>query len=365
MSSCSAIINELEEAVNSGSADKRLSTLRRITGLFLDKSDQLNDEQVAVFDDVLVHLIERIETKALVQLSASLAPLDNAPIEVVRSLARNDEISVAGPVLTQSTRLDESDLIEIARSKGQGHLLAMSGRASLNDRVTDILVERGDHEVAHRLVQNPGARFSNAGFERLVLGAGSDEALAEKLGLRLDMPAPILRHLLQKASNAVRARLLASATPENQEKIQSALATIVNEVGREASSARDFRKSESLVSELNRQGKLNESMLLQFAKDRKYEEMTSTLALFCQAPVAVIELLMKNANNEGVLLACKTAKLSWPTASAILQVRFSHHSITEPELADAKASFIALTQASAQRAFRFMLAQHVARKQAS
>ena len=73
----------------------------------------------------------RIEGKALVHLSTSLAPIDNAPIEVVRRLSRHDEITIAAPVLGNSTRLSESDLIDIAKSKGQGHLLAISGRASL------------------------------------------------------------------------------------------------------------------------------------------------------------------------------------------------------------------------------------------
>jgi hypothetical protein len=35
--------------------------------------------------------------KALAELSARLAPIDNAPIEVVRRLARNDDIVVAAP----------------------------------------------------------------------------------------------------------------------------------------------------------------------------------------------------------------------------------------------------------------------------
>ena len=47
--------------------------------------------------------------------------------------------------------------------------------------------------------------------------------------------------------------------------------------------------SDSLVKELNRTGKLKEAVLLQFAAERKYEEMTSTLALFCQARAPLVE----------------------------------------------------------------------------
>ena len=364
MTATASLIVELEEAVKSGSSERRVETLRRVTGLFLDESDRLNEHQIGVFDDVLVHLIQRIENKALAQLSSSLAPVDKAPIEVVRHLARHDEIAVAGPVLTQSSRLSEGDLVEIGKSKSQAHLLAMSGRASLTEAVTDILVERGDRQVTHRLARNSGARFSDSGLARLVKNAETDESLAEKLGLRLDMPLALLRELLQKATDAVRARLLASATPENQEQIQRALAGIVSEVSREASGPRDFKRSDGLVYELNRQGKLNETTLLSFAADRRYEEMTSTLALFCQAPAVAVELLMKNVRDEGVVIACKAANLSWPTVSAILHARFAHHSISEQELGNAKDSFLSLTPTAAQRTLRFMLVQHAARKQA-
>src|SRR5262249_19783411 len=149
----------------------------------------------------------------------------------------------------------------------------LSRRASLTEAVTDVLVERGDGQVVHSLARNSGALFSEAGFGGLVKRAETDESLAEKLGLRLDIPLSLLRQLLQKATDAVRAKLLASATGQNQENIKRALANIANEVGQEASARRDFRRSENLVDELNRKGKLNESLLNEFIKSGRYEEM--------------------------------------------------------------------------------------------
>jgi uncharacterized protein (DUF2336 family) len=356
------LITELEDALNSGSPEKRVDTLRRVTGLFLNEADRLNEQQISVFDDVLVHLVQRIESKALVQLSTSLAPVDNAPIETIRNLARNDEIAIAGPVLTQSTRLVERDLVEIAKSKGQGHLLAISGRSSLTEAVTDVLVERGNREVAHRLAVNSGARFSETGFAVIVKSAGSDEALVQKLGLRLDIPLQMLRELLSRATGLVRARLLAAASPEKRDQIQRVIDSIAHAVGWEAAGPRDFRNSESLVQQLNRNGQLNESVLVEFIKERRYEEMTSTLALFCMAPVEFIETLMKGISAKGLIVACKAAKLNWPTVKSILQIRFSHHSISNQELDEARNAFLALSQATAQRTLRFMLVQTTAKK---
>jgi uncharacterized protein (DUF2336 family) len=237
----------------------------------------------------------------------------------------------------------------------------MSGRSSLAESVTDVLVERGDAQVHYSLARNSGAHFSEAGFASLVRKSESDEKLAERLGLRLDIPLQLLRQLLARATDLVRSRLLAAATPENQEKIQRALASIANEVSREATGPRDFKRADSEVLELNRRGKLTEAVLVEFAKERKYEEMTATLALFCGAKSSLIERLLKNVRHEGLIVACKAAKLNWPTVSLMLQFRFAHHSLTEQELLDAKTSFLELSQVAAQRSMRFMQVQDSAK----
>ena len=159
-----SLLDELERAIQTGSADRRLETLRRITDLFLGGNNKFNEDQIAVFDQVLGHLIRKIETRALAELSVRLAPIDNAPLETIRNLARNDDIEVAGPVLAESARLTTNDLVEIAKTKGQAHLLAISGRPTLTHPVTDVLVERGNTEVFHRLLSNETSSISAASF---------------------------------------------------------------------------------------------------------------------------------------------------------------------------------------------------------
>ncbi|MES1155927.1 MAG: DUF2336 domain-containing protein, partial [Pseudorhodoplanes sp.] len=147
MADAASIIPELEEAVQHGSPERRGDILERVTTLFLEGASRFNEEHIHLFDDVFSKLIEEIETKARAELSRRLAPVANAPREVVRRLARDDDIAVAGPVLAQSLRLADEDLLDIAGSKGQGHLFAISGRNGLGESITDILVDRGDRDV--------------------------------------------------------------------------------------------------------------------------------------------------------------------------------------------------------------------------
>jgi uncharacterized protein (DUF2336 family) len=328
-----------------------------VTGLFLDDVDRLNDRQIALFDDILVHLTEHIEKRALAELGQSLATVVKPPLETVRRLANDDEITVARSVLLQSTGLSENDLVKIAKTKGQEHLLAISGRPSLTAVVTDVLVDRGNGQVFHTLAANSGASFSEFGFGLMVKHASSDSTLAEKLAVRIDIPLTALRQLLERATDLVRSRLLTIVSPEKRKQVQQMLETIASEVGQTAAEPSDFFSAETVVQQLNRKGKLNERVLLDFVRERKYEEMVAILALFCSAPTEFIVRLMKNVKPFGLLVACKAAKLSWPTVKEILQARFSQDLTTDQELADAKTTYIALSQATALRALRFMLVQ--------
>jgi uncharacterized protein (DUF2336 family) len=188
MTATASLLVELERAIAHGSRERRTETLRRITNLFLDRAESFGDEHVAVFDDVLTRLIKEIESKALSELSRKLAPIGNAPVKVVRRLAHDDDISVAAPVLQQSRRLAETDLVDIAKTKSQAHLLAISGRDGIGEKVTDVLVRRGDRDVARNVAENPDARLSENAFSTLVKRAEQDGVLAEKVGQRSDIP---------------------------------------------------------------------------------------------------------------------------------------------------------------------------------
>src|SRR4029077_16780615 len=106
-----------------------------------------------------------------------------------------------------------NDLVEIAKTRSQQHLLAICGRETLNETLTDALMRLGDVNVSNALARNPGAQFSECGYATLVGRAERDEGLTEKLGLRLDLPANLLRELLAKATDIVRARFLTAPRP--------------------------------------------------------------------------------------------------------------------------------------------------------
>jgi len=351
----SSLIPELEEVLRSGSADKRTRTLQKITDLFVYGAPGYGEDHVAVFDDVLGRLIEEIEARALAELSHRLAPVDNAPIGVVQRLARDDDIEIAGPLLKNSPRLAEADLAEIARSKGQDHLLAISERPKIGVAVTDILVARGDQNVARKVAANRGAKLSEKGFNRLVDRAEGDDVLAVNVGQRPDIPAHVFRDLIARATAVVQKRLLAAARPETQAEIARVLAKVSREVG--AKRVYDFRPAQQTVLALQKAGRLDEHQLADFATGEKFEETVAAMSMMCAIPIAVIERLMTGEQADPVLILCKATGFDWATAQAVMTVCATGRKPTRQMIADANANFELLSQAAAQRVVRFWQAR--------
>jgi uncharacterized protein (DUF2336 family) len=350
-----SLVAELEDAIESGSKDKRVDTLRRITDLFVSDANRLNDQQIEVFDDVLGHLIKRIEGKALIELSHRLGPINNAPTEIVRRLARDDDIAVAEPILSQSARLNDKDLIEIAATKTPAHLLAISGRSQIGASVTDVLLQRGDRKVFRKLAGNAGANFSENGFATLVKHSERDGDLAEKVGLRLDVPLRLFRELLLRATEAVRARLLALAGPESRDQIQRVLAAISEDAGHEAGfqNEHDYAAARVRILEMRTKGELNEAAIFEFAKAGRLADLVAALSLLCEAPVALLENLLQSEHREAILVPCKAAALDWPTVRVILTCRSVGRTMSDQDIDTARTDYFKLSENNAKRVLRF------------
>jgi len=347
------LIDELEAAFGSGTNARRIEMLTRITDLFIGGASRYSPEQIGVFDDVMVRLVSTIEAKARAKLAYRLAPIANAPVNVIHMLAFDDDIEVARPVLRQSERLDDRALLANASTKSQQHLFAISQRKSLSEAVTDVLVERGNRDVVHSVVRNSGARFSDAGFRMLVKRSVGDDDLATEVGVRSDIPRPHFLVLLEKASSAVRARL-AAENPQAGMAIDGVVAEVVGGIRNEARNASpDFAAAQAEVERQNRIRRIGEAEIYQYARDRKFEETAIALSLLCETPIDVVERALLDPGAEIVLILAKVAGLSSTTTKAILLLRAADRGMSAKDLDQALASFNRLQPDTARRVLGF------------
>jgi uncharacterized protein (DUF2336 family) len=348
------LLDELQATLAHGTVARRVETLRRVTDLFLGGAVDFSDQQIELFDDVFQCLMLHIETSAKALLANRLAPVDTAPPLTIRALAFDDVIEVAGPVLTQSNRLDDDTLIEAARNKSQAHLMAISNRKALSGAVTDVLVLHGNDEVVQNTVNNPGAEFTERGFTRLVNRAENDEDLATCVGLRPTIPRHLYLKLLAKASDAVRQRL-ESANPAQARQVPGA----VKEATRRARDAKSALTEQTaiahaLVKSLFDHGRLDELQIASFAEAGKFDETNASIAALASVPVMIAENMMIESRAEGVMILAKVAGLSWSTVKAIINLRDDLASGGEPtDLAACKATYERLRPSTAQQVLRF------------
>ena len=350
MGAPASLLPELEDVVQHGSAEKRAETLRRITGLFLDGAPNFNDSHVALFDDVIGYLIEEIEAKALAELARTLSTAPNAPIGVVRTLADSDDITVAEPIL-RLAKLADPDLLRIAETKSQAHLLALSTRGGLSETLSDVLVLRGNRDVARSIATNSQAQLSEQAFTTLVKRAEQDSVLAEKVGMRTDIPPRLFRQLLMQASDVVQKRLLAQAKPETQNEIRRILAKVTDEVAAKAA-PRNYTAALQSVRAVHKERKLTEADIADFAKTGRYEETIAGLATLCSVPVEVVDRLMNGERADPVLILARSADFGWPTVREIICARPGPKP-SQQVLDAALDNFDRLTAATAQRVVRF------------
>src|SRR6202795_4790374 len=226
MTVATSLIPGVDEILRQGDPSRLAKAARRITELFLQGAANLRPDHVDLFDGILIDLVPHTETAARAGLAERLSVLGNAPRALVGQLAREDEILIAGPLLRRSPLIDESALIEIARIKGQGHLLAMSERPTLSPDLTDVIVRRGDRDVVRRAAGNAGAQFSQAGYSVLIKRAGQDGVLTLKVGQRDDLSDLQLKDLLAGSIEIIRRRLFEVVKPARQAAIKQAMSQI-------------------------------------------------------------------------------------------------------------------------------------------
>lgn len=361
MSAAQGLLNQVEDAIASGSAARRGKLVRHVTDLFIVSSPQCTESEIALFDDVLTRLAAEIEVSARALLAVRLAPIENAPPRIIRTLAFDDEIDVAGPVLEQSERLDEETLVESARRKGQAHLLAIARRRSLSERITDVLVARGDQQVVLSAVENRGAKFSDSGFTILVRRSDGDDRLAAGVGRRPEIPPQHFRALLAKASASVRAKLEAEH-PHALREVRQAVGEVVERLRAQMQGAGpDYAGARERIEALHRRGQLDDRRVDSIARSGRLEEIAPALALRCELPQDFVEAALRQERAEMILIIAKAAGLSWLGMRATLAARAAGRPNTSGEIAHLLASYERLKPATAQEIVRF----HRARRQAA
>jgi hypothetical protein len=339
-------ISELEAAISSRS-NTTGAMLHQVTDLFLINAGRYSGEHLAAYDEVLNLLINKVDAAAREALARKLAPASQAPADTIRSLAFDESIDVAEPVLTQSKALNDDVLIDCIASGRQKHMLAIATRNKLSEAVCDQLITKGDTNVLGAVVQNPGASISEVSFGVLVDRSGADDWLSECIARRPDLPQHHFQELVSRASEVVRRRLIA-ASPHQRDLI-AAIMPSKSMPHPPTAPGKDYSLPALVVSARP----VTEATVNEFAAQKKLDEIFVSIAQLCGLTPAEIESLFTDTWSSPIAVIFKAIGFHLGSLQAIYHARLPNGAASATDLTRVKAEFIALRRATAERILRF------------
>ena len=345
---------DLIELAKEPSSDRRRELLREVTDLFLAQSpSRLDPDQMALFDDVMGRISSEMEEAVRAELSARLAPSTFAPAGVVRDLA-NDSIAVAGPILRSSGALSESDLLDLARTKGQEHLRAISQRSEVPSSVSDAIVEHGDDATLNVLLRNAGAELSREASEAAIDRAHANPELHEAVVERTNLPADLLNEMYFIVEARLRETIMQRNTEMDPQALEAAL-----ETGRKRLAARDgampadYQQVEVEVRALARAGKLTPTVLTSFLRQGQKTKFIMALAELADVDFPTAQRVLEGRLVDPLAIICKAAGFDRALFLTFVVLMLDREADAMGRAQEYDELYANLTSESASRAIRF------------
>lgn len=339
---------ELEALSGETSPDKRREVLKRVTDLFFLTSERQTPEDTATFGSVMERIAYELEVEARAELSERICQSENAPKRLVYLLA-TDEIPVAQPVLQNSPVLTDADLIQIAKTRGQPHLHAISKRTELNPPVTDVLVERGEEPVLLEVAYNQGAKFSHIGLGLLAEKARKSGDLLSALESRADLPPEIMEEIKERVARKIKTEMADKYTESDMAKLDTLVDHSAENLDFEG-----FRKSNEEIRRKADSEGLSEDLILELTKTNRLADVVHALSLMTGIDGRLISHTVLKADPSALGILCKANGFSGTTYLALLRSRRGNNHLAARDIAKAMRDYDGLSVASAKRALRFL-----------
>ena len=243
-------LEELQAWARDPSREKWRNLIGALTDLFIENIEADSSEYGDAFAEVICRMLDDVATEVRKELSERVAPMESFPGQVVRRLANDEQAEVAMPMLEHSPVLTEKDLIGVIEMMLPDHTRAISRRKKLNEKLTDVLVRRGDAEAVRSMAANPGAKFSPKTYRIVAEKAKTDVDLQESLVSREDLTHVISLQITPFLSEELKARLRALDAPPEGGSLLDSLSEITSESERKAKARKERAAVYSLIEQV-------------------------------------------------------------------------------------------------------------------
>ena len=342
------------------SPERRLQLMRIMTDMYFDTADTRTEAEVYLFNDIMEKIVDSVSRDVKAHIAANFATLEGFPRSVVHKLASDDDIDVARPVIRDAASLTDEDLVDIARTKSQAHLTVIAQRETLSEKVTDVLIDRGDTAVVSTVSGNHGARISSDGIAKLLDKARYSVDLCEVLVERPDLSQATVERLIPLVSESLVVKLA-----ERGYEVGDALPPDVLEtVRRRFRNALQVRKENilqvSVLIEEVRKGRMTlDAAVTKVADDQRLLDAASIIGEFARLDRNYALNLILRGKLQTVLILFRSLGLSFETLDAVLAVRAMKLNARYATNPSVRRDYEAIDSSVAQRVIRFIKVRQI------
>jgi uncharacterized protein (DUF2336 family) len=355
-------LRALEQLAKENSSEKRRELMCRLSDFLTDESDIFSDETIVLLSDILVSLVDQLDEPGRAELSRRVAPSRATPHKLARTLAMDESVNVAVPILEKSPVLRDEDLVEIAGSNSEEHVLAITRREHISGCVTDAIIDNGTMKVLRSVAENAGAEITHSGFRRLVEEAPWAEGLMQALSQRTDVPKAVVKSAIAKMPQSHRERLqrLWSEDAPRADLLVDQAAQKMSEV--RLNRRRGLLEAKVAAKEIENGDLTIEEAVLQFARDERLREVAHVLACATKLPEKFIHGAMLRLDGGAIGMICRSVDLGDDAFIAIANMRCSKLRLPSSQARHWLEIYRTINAEVARRALRFSIVRTALRQ---
>jgi uncharacterized protein (DUF2336 family) len=291
------------------SSEKRRDLLRQVTDVFLEAGQSRNERESGLFDDIFEAVSVDLEKQVRMELARKIAA-SAAPVRRTARRLAMDEIDVAKVVLERSAALTDDDIIEVIHSKTQDHMMAVTRRVDIGERVSSALVEKGEDRVVASLLENRTARIDRPTFEKVADRAIANPDLHAPFVRNERVPLDLLNNVYFKVEQTLRKEIMRKFHGVSPTDLEAALEASRNRISSAYGALpADYEDALNHVAGLEKWQPLTGITLANLLREKRLTAFMITLSRISTVEFHIVQSIVEGKDLDAVAILCRGSNL--------------------------------------------------------
>lgn len=297
----------LLDLAREGSSEKRRELLRQITDVFLAAPEQRSENESVLFDEIVGAVAADLETQVRIELARKVAE-SNAPLNRTARRLAMDTIEVARPVIERSRALSETDILDVIQQKSQDHMLAVTKRPDIGEKVSSALVAKGEDRVVASLLENRTARMDRETYEAVATRAETSPVLHAPFVRNQHVPLDLLNNVYLKVEGGLRREIMRKFHGVSPAELEAALESSRNHLSSAYGALpEDFQDAKDHVDALDKRGSLKPPILVQLLRENRRTAFYLAFAKLVDVEFNLARRLVEGKDIDALAMLCRGA----------------------------------------------------------